>query len=230
NRDFLQLALEHPVFIAGKATTGFIDGVLWPQRPKRPAPTIEEAGLAALLLYLRGRRPGEGYLAPAVRAAFDLDWRGETLAVAVLPFGEKAYRIETPLGEIELEILRLGRGALRYRHAGLSARVLYAFEDDGAVWLDHGGRAERYGEALDAGARARTQGDGRLLAPIMGKVVRVGAKEGDTVAKGQVVVIIEAMKMEHEVSADHDGMVGEINCRPGEQVAARQHLMTVKPA
>ncbi|MBM3555108.1 MAG: ATP-grasp domain-containing protein [Alphaproteobacteria bacterium] len=230
NRDFLHLALEHPVFIAGKATTGFIDGVLWPQRPKRPAPTIEEAGLAALLLYLRGRRPGEGFLTPAVRSAFDLDWRGETLAVAVLPFEEKAYRIETPLGEIELEILRLGRGALRYRHAGLSARVLYAYEDDGAVWLDHGGRAERYGEALDAGARARAQGDGRLLAPIMGKVVRVGAKEGDTVAKGQVVVTIEAMKMEHEVSADQDGKIAEINCRPGEQVAARQHLMTVKPS
>jgi biotin carboxyl carrier protein len=59
---------------------------------------------------------------------------------------------------------------------------------------------------------------GSLVAPMPGSVVRVEAAVGDAVAAGQVLVVLEAMKMEHSVRAPHDGVVAEIDVSPGQQV------------
>jgi propionyl-CoA carboxylase alpha chain len=59
---------------------------------------------------------------------------------------------------------------------------------------------------------------GSLLAPMPGAVVRVGAAVGDTVAAGQPLVWLEAMKMEHTVTAPGDGVLVELNVEPGQQV------------
>lgn len=59
---------------------------------------------------------------------------------------------------------------------------------------------------------------GSLLAPMPGSVLRVGAAEGDTVTAGQPLVWLEAMKMEHTISAPTDGVLVELNVEPGQQV------------
>ena len=59
-----------------------------------------------------------------------------------------------------------------------------------------------------------------LCTPMPGRVVRVEARVGDSVRAGQVVVVLEAMKMEHTLRAPHDGTVGEVDCSPGDQVEA----------
>jgi propionyl-CoA carboxylase alpha chain len=53
---------------------------------------------------------------------------------------------------------------------------------------------------------------------------------GDTVAKGQVLVIVEAMKMEHRVCAPHDGMVTAVQARPGDQVSGGDLLAVIEQA
>jgi pyruvate carboxylase subunit A/propionyl-CoA carboxylase alpha chain len=59
---------------------------------------------------------------------------------------------------------------------------------------------------------------GSLLAPMPGSVLRVGAAEGDTVTAGQPLIWLEAMKMEHTVTAPSDGVLAELNVAPGQQV------------
>jgi propionyl-CoA carboxylase alpha chain len=59
---------------------------------------------------------------------------------------------------------------------------------------------------------------GSLVAPMPGSVVRVEAAVGDAVTAGQVLVVLEAMKMEHSVRAPHDGVVAEIDVSAGQQV------------
>jgi biotin carboxyl carrier protein len=54
------------------------------------------------------------------------------------------------------------------------------------------------------------------------------ANPGDRVAKGQRVVVLEAMKMQHEISAERDGMIDKILVKPGDQVATRQLLVELK--
>jgi pyruvate carboxylase subunit A/propionyl-CoA carboxylase alpha chain len=59
---------------------------------------------------------------------------------------------------------------------------------------------------------------GSLLAPMPGSVLRVGAAVGDTVTAGQPLIWLEAMKMEHTVTAPGDGVLAELNVEAGQQV------------
>jgi biotin carboxyl carrier protein len=59
---------------------------------------------------------------------------------------------------------------------------------------------------------------GSLLAPMPGSVLRIGAAVGDSVTAGQPLVWLEAMKMEHTVTAPADGVLVELNVEPGQQV------------
>ncbi|MGF6271846.1 3-methylcrotonyl-CoA carboxylase alpha subunit [Massilia sp. UYP11] len=71
---------------------------------------------------------------------------------------------------------------------------------------------------------------GRLTAPMPGKVVAVLAQSGETVAKGEPLVIMEAMKMEHTISAPSDGLVEEVLYQVGDQVADGAPLLAFKAA
>ena len=59
---------------------------------------------------------------------------------------------------------------------------------------------------------------GGLVAPMPGTVLAVHVGPGDAVAQGQLLMIVEAMKMEHRITAPRAGMVTEIRARPGDQV------------
>jgi len=66
---------------------------------------------------------------------------------------------------------------------------------------------------------------GRLTAPMPGKVLSFAVKAGDTVRRGQALAVMEAMKMEHTISAPADGTVGELLYAPGDQVAEGAELL-----
>ena len=61
-----------------------------------------------------------------------------------------------------------------------------------------------------------------------GKIVATPAKAGDTVTKGQPIIVLEAMKMEHALTAPFDGVVGEIGFAVGDQVTADAVLAKVE--
>jgi len=73
-------------------------------------------------------------------------------------------------------------------------------------------------EAIEADAAAETIGPSRLEAPIPGKVVKVHVKVGDEVEAGQAIVVLEAMKMENELTAEQAGKVTAIHVEPGQTV------------
>ena len=72
-------------------------------------------------------------------------------------------------------------------------------------------------------------GEGVLLAPMHGRVISVDAEVGASVSAGQRLVVLEAMKMEHEILADVDGVVEEI-AASGSQVGADQVLARIAAA
>jgi propionyl-CoA carboxylase alpha chain len=69
---------------------------------------------------------------------------------------------------------------------------------------------------------------GGLLAPMPGAVLAVRVAPGDTVAQGQLLVIVEAMKMEHRVTAPYDGTVTAVHTRPGDQVSGGDLLAVIE--
>jgi 3-methylcrotonyl-CoA carboxylase alpha subunit len=71
--------------------------------------------------------------------------------------------------------------------------------------------------------------DGEIEAPMPGKVTAVEVSKGDKVAKGERLLTLEAMKMEHALTAPFDGRVAELNATPGAQVTEGQLLVKVEP-
>ena len=72
-------------------------------------------------------------------------------------------------------------------------------------------------------------GDGAILAPMPGKVTSVEVSTGDKVAKGQRLLTLEAMKMEHGLTAPFDGTVAELSAKEGAQVAVDAILARIEP-
>lgn len=68
---------------------------------------------------------------------------------------------------------------------------------------------------------------GSMHAPMPGKVIRVDVSEGDHVNEGTVLVVMEAMKMEHTLRSPHDGKIDQVLCSPGDQVDAGATLVVV---
>jgi 3-methylcrotonyl-CoA carboxylase alpha subunit len=78
-----------------------------------------------------------------------------------------------------------------------------------------------------ARAGAEEAGEDRLCAPMPGKVIALNAVVGQAVARGQALMVIEAMKMEHTIIAPHDGVVEEVRYRVGDQVAEGATLIAL---
>jgi 3-methylcrotonyl-CoA carboxylase alpha subunit len=80
------------------------------------------------------------------------------------------------------------------------------------------GFARRYTRYEPRGSHGGAVGDGSILSPMPGRVIAVAAAAGDRVNKGQNLLTLEAMKMEHTLTAPFDGLVIELNVAPGDQV------------
>jgi len=79
-----------------------------------------------------------------------------------------------------------------------------------------------------AGGGVAESGEFHLKAPMPGLVVAIPVNEGDKVEKGQVILILESMKMQNELKSPKAGTVGRIRVKQGEKVEQRQALMSVQ--
>ncbi len=69
---------------------------------------------------------------------------------------------------------------------------------------------------------------GGVTAPIPGVIVAISVKEGDSVKKGQEILVLEAMKMKNSIRSNRDGVVGEVKVKVGDHVTNGQPLMTYR--
>ena len=78
-----------------------------------------------------------------------------------------------------------------------------------------------------AGGGVAETGEFHLRAPMPGLVVALPVTEGQSVKRGQVILILESMKMQNELKSPRDGTIGRIRVRPGETVEQKQTLLSV---
>lgn len=77
------------------------------------------------------------------------------------------------------------------------------------------------------GSTVAESGEYHLKAPMPGLVVSIPVEDGQAVKKGQVLLILESMKMQNELKSPRDGTVGRVRVRPGDSVEQRQTLLSV---
>ena len=85
-----------------------------------------------------------------------------------------------------------------------------------------------FADVAEKGARAKARHrDASMSAPMPGLVLKILVRQGDVVAKGAPLLILEAMKMEHQIAAPRDGKIAAINCTEGELVQPGVELITL---
>ena len=105
---------------------------------------------------------------------------------------------------------------------------LTGFSDGTRIVVFDNGQAFGF-ETEIRGSGAASAADGAILAPMPGKVIAVDVKEGDNVKAGQRLMVLEAMKMEHALTAPFDGTVSELSASEGGQVQVEAVLAVVEP-
>ena len=236
NRDFLVTTLRTEEFLRGDTTTDFIERVKPAPRRTVSAEELHEVLIAIVMESQARRRAAAKVLVtlpsgwrnsymPPQRESFELGGQSEGVCYAsardgtfTVTIGDTAYAVRlyhAGAGEVDADIG--GR------------RVTAQLTCEGSVWhvhTSHGDltvtQAPRF---VLPGAGEFTGG---LTAPMPGKVLNVGVQPGDRVRKGELLVILEAMKMEHRINAPVDGTVVAVHAAEGDQVANGELLVVLE--
>ncbi|WP_372890712.1 biotin/lipoyl-containing protein, partial [Rhodosalinus sp.] len=224
NLAFLGALARHAGFAAGDVDTGLIDrdrGAL--VREESPAPeTVAEAALACAGL-LEARAPETGFtLWAPLRRRVALR-HGETeVEVQIRAEGPEAHVLELDGREIRAE-----RRDGHWRFDGRPAAGAHL--DEGRVTVFDGqGHVLAIADPLERGAAAH--GTDVIEAPMPGLLREVLVAAGERVEAGQRLAVLEAMKMEHALTAWRDGVVAEVLAVPGGQVEAGAALLRLEDA
>lgn len=238
NRDLLVNILAHESFLAGNTNTSFLSvndpaelgvGTLTSQQ-------VTNAAIAIALFAQVKRRD-------SARTLRDLPsgWRNSPSQHQLVQFDsaegdlEVGYRFSrdglrvtvngTPVDEVR--IIKAGKHGIVLRVNGI--QTFYRCHNDGLTWYASTSEGSTtFMEEPRFPSPVVAAPSGSLLAPMPGRVVAVKTSTGEAVTAGQVVVVIEAMKMEHGVTAPRDGVLSTVDVSEGDQVDTGQVLATLE--
>ncbi|WP_150290453.1 acetyl/propionyl/methylcrotonyl-CoA carboxylase subunit alpha [Sphingobium estronivorans] len=198
NKPFLHACLAMPDFAEGRLDTGM----------------IERQGEA--LTAIDG--PSDRVLAAAGQH-FRREWQGKGL------FG---FRLNAaPKTSVDLFVD--GRPVVaEAKSSELRTGLCSDMERDGTIIVTEAGQSWFFSQTPPVKAGGAAASDGAILSPMPGRIIAVAVAKGDRVAKGQKLVTLEAMKMEHSLVAPFDGVVAELDASEGGQVSEGTLLVLVE--
>ncbi len=232
NRQFLIDCLSHNVFASGDATTDFIEENF--PKKKRKKPELQERffTLAAALTFDFNKHQ---------QASCTDGWSSSVLAASPIKLRIEDEEYEFQIQAISKSLYVVNTGEKRNEIEILSAAdTCYRVSIDGHHFTCHAKAADNKLHicvgatqfcasdiTLQAANAAQNSDGGAIKAPMNGKILTVSVSEGDQVRKGQSLLILEAMKMEHEITSRADGTVSKVFVKENEQVASRKLLVEI---
>jgi geranyl-CoA carboxylase alpha subunit len=213
NRGFLAQVLRHPVFASGQGvSTGFL-------AEHFADAAARQVALPATALPQVARR-----VAHQAPAAMPPAWRG------LLPQRQRTVVIDTGEGVQELRVEGVGAAAAADADPG----IVLAWQADALgplLYVQAGGANATWRDVSLKGrpsAEAVAAAQAQVRAPMHGRLIKLNAQPGDAVTQGQVLAVLEAMKMEHQLLAARDGVLKAAHASEGAQVAANALLLELE--
>jgi len=239
NRAFLRRCATHPAFLAGDVSTAFIERHFPAAMRQAAVPDAAVCQAAAVLLtHLRKdsarRYPAElqGWASSRTYPTlcrFTLD--GEAIEMRMRALAAQRWEVRWDGGVTQAEIVSETDGRLTLALGDMLHPIEYAISGATCHFVlsgsEHAAIDTTYAKAERNGAQA---GSGRISAPMNGRVVAVHVAEGEAVCAGQVLLVVEAMKMEHSIAAPLAGEVKGLFTQVGAQVAPGGLLMEIAAA
>ena len=239
NREFLVAVLSHPAFAAGETDTHFIERNLPPEMrsaERDPAADRVHAIVATLHDHERRRR-SPGPLPQSIPSGWRNNrWRPQ----------DASYQIGTEV--IEVLYTAGSPGSFEVEACGSVSRVLLVEAGEREMVIEIDGVRRRFSVAVDSGVtyvhgslgsaeleaiprfatHASDDVAGSYVAPMPGAVREVRVSVGDRVEEGTVMLILEAMKMEHPITAHGAGVVTEVRVEVDQMVEPDEVLVVVE--
>jgi acyl-CoA carboxylase subunit alpha len=235
NRDFLVATLRTPEFIAGETTTDFIEKVNPHRRRVQDTSELDRAAIAVIVESRARRR-----IAAGVLGNIPGGWRNSHMPPETTGFsinGDELLASYNVLRDGRLKILIAEREYLVtiYKAGNESVdleinQIRVSFEVNAVMehWFVHGPDGDVELEALPRfPSKGSDDAESGLMAPMPGSVQAINVETGESVVQGQLLLVLEAMKMEHQITAPRDGTIAEILVHVGDQVANGETLVVL---
>jgi 3-methylcrotonyl-CoA carboxylase alpha subunit len=242
NLPLLRAAVQHPEFAAGNTYTSFLEEHILPTLQAEARPALSEEMLLGAVAY-ELLQPQTAYVSPwsagpwrqaGAEVSLTYQYHGVTYEIVAsrLPAGDWHLVMGDRTRRIRVEPARGNELIVREDAA---VRLYAAWEYEGEIEVRHREqhiklkRSEPPSIAATGHAGAGGGGPRALTAPLAGVVVKVSVEEGEHVAAHQPLVILEAMKMEHTISAPSSGVVARLHRAAGDRVQAGDILVELEP-
>jgi 3-methylcrotonyl-CoA carboxylase alpha subunit len=242
NLGLLQAVASHPAFEAGEIDTGFLERYapeLLAGSEALPADALALACAALLEARAQGEspEPGDDPYSPWARTdAFRLNEDGfdvlhlrhdDTELWVRARVGRNGLALEWADERAEIRDVVLDGDEIHATIDAVRRKAAFVATQE-AAYIILAGRTMRLEHVREtAGVDEEAAGGGAIRSPMPGKVIAVLVVEGEHVAKGQALVRLEAMKMEHTLHAATDGVVERLSAHEGEQVDEGVTLLMV---
>jgi len=229
NLGLLRRIAQHDAFSEGTFDTGFLDQHpdLLADDSAPPAPALIAA---ALTQQTRPTPPDVGYWRNNPHRPIQHHFRAgaTTHVVELTPRGADHYLADIDGVPHEVAVRERGTAQIALSIDGWRQRVTFA-QHEGDCWLHtfDGTFRLTWIDPLPSG-RVERESTGSLRSPMPGQVIAVLVHSGQHVSKGDTLLVVEAMKMEHRIQAPHDGLVTAIYFETGQSVQAGVTLLELR--
>ena len=236
NRDFLLQVLDHPEYVAGNLDTHFIEQHMQEALEAPRDEGAEDHAAMVAVLAEQQQRALEQTVLPTIPSG----WRNNfhtpqweeyaigdrSVRVEYRHLGDDAFRVATGSHNAEVRVRRWAVPELTLEIDGHRTTARLTFDGD-RIYVHRDGLDVALLRRPRFPHKASEVPAGGCVAPMPGKIIELRVSEGDSVEAGQVLLIMEAMKMEHAVASPQDGTVDKVGVAVGQQVDADALLVLV---
>lgn len=215
NINFLRRVLMHSDHLAGIIHTGFLDEYpeLLDDDIALPPIALMAAAFAKQSITHQWRNN------PNHDVVHQFDWEGSTIAVQITPLDDLKYRIVIDEIDYDVELIEVSTIDMVITVDGHRQKVsaIEAKTDEWWIHTDHGTHVVNWISPFPQFATQKSVA-GSLVAPMPGHIIKVAVEEGQVVVAGDLIMILEAMKMEHQITAPSDGTIRALYFHEGDAV------------
>jgi geranyl-CoA carboxylase alpha subunit len=226
NKQFLVNLLRHPVVVAGDTNTAFIQQYFQDDSSLHHQVLSLETLAIAAALFSQSKGIVAWQTGLGVPLPLKLKYDDQQIQ---LQLSSENNQITVQLCDqtICIEVIEKTAEQMIYVVEGVRRRVQYVLDGD-QLYLDRdNGNITIRNVTYAAPETADVVGDGKIRAPMDGAVVNILVNKGDSVVKGQTLLVLEAMKIQQQIRSDVDGVVEDILGQQGQQVKKRQMLFSI---
>jgi acetyl-CoA carboxylase biotin carboxylase subunit len=238
NLPFLREIIAHPAFAEGATHTHFIDDYFGPAPQSNPPSDVVDRAIVAAAIVDALERAAHATILPTLVPGFrnnrsrgqTRQWSvaGDTREVEYTAHADGRYHVKVGEHTGIVRVVDHGTDTLRLAHEDGITRLYRVVANGEYRHVHSAGHDVTLKDVPRFPEPGGSKNEGACIAPMPGKIVRVAVEVGAEVAAGALLVVLEAMKMEHRVTAAKDGTIKAIYAQVGDQVEADAVLVELE--